>query len=132
MGWRAHARDDVRVSRGPDGESEFESDADREAAWHHYRDEFMEPRGSQPGDRPWAYWRYEVGREKPRTRLEQVLALADRGELTDLERERIESQAAHARRRFRCDSFTSPKEARHTEAEIRADEDELIAIAEAL
>jgi hypothetical protein len=118
---------------GPDGESEFESDADREAAWDHYRDEFMEPRGSRPGDRPWAYWRYEVGREKPQTRLEAVLVLAERGELTDLERERIEGQAAHARKRFRCHCVITPKEAAERgERRLRAMEDEAIAIAEAL
>ena len=82
---------------GPVGESEFASDQDREATWHRHREQLMERRGSRAGDRPWGYWVYEVGGLVDAGRLEQVLLLQDRGELSEEERRELSAAAEHAR-----------------------------------
>lgn len=108
------------------------TDEQLEWGWERYGEELMETR-RPPGDRPWAHWVYDLGIEEPATRLERVLALDERGLLTEEERRKIVSQAEHARKRFRCHSFTSPPEAaKREEQSLRDTEDEEIAIAEAL
>ena len=52
----------------------------------------MEQGAHQPGDRQWGYWRYDLGIEEPATRLERVLALEERGLLTEEERRKIVSE----------------------------------------
>ena len=96
---------------GPVGESEFASEQDRQATWHRHREQLMERRGSQAGDRPWGFWVYEVGRLVDASRLEQVLQLHDRGELSEEERHELSAAAEHARNGVRCQSVTTPASA---------------------
>ena len=96
----------------------------------------MEQGAHQPGDRQWGYWRYDLGIEEPATRLERVLALEERGLLTEEERRKIVSEGEYARNGgFKPNPYvvTTPKEA--AENEVRwwqRGEDEAIEIAEAL
>ncbi len=101
--------------------------------WERYGEELMETGARPPGDGPWAHWVYDLGIEEPATRLERVLALDERGLLTEEERRKIVSQAEHARKRFRCHSVTTPREAAESMERVqREGEDDAIEIAEAL
>jgi hypothetical protein len=110
------------------------TDDQLERAWQIYGEEFAADLGrGEPGQRPWGWWRFVVGVEEPATCIERVLLLAERGLLTDEERRRIASDAAHARKRVRCHWVISPPEAaERMERNLREREDEAIAIAEAL
>jgi hypothetical protein len=124
----------MELVSGPNGESVFASEDDREAAWWHHREDLMEmgARG-EPGNRKWGYWKYDLDVDQP-TRLERVLLLEERGLLTAEERDRIASDAEHARKRERNPYVgTTPKEAAESiERSTREREDEQIEIAEAL
>jgi hypothetical protein len=87
----------------------------------------------EPGSRLSGQWVFDLGIDPPSTRLERVLALAERGELTEDEREQITADAAHARNRVRNHVITSPAEAaERMESSLEAAEQEAVAIAESL
>lgn len=125
------------LAGGPGGPDDLGySDEQLELGWQRYREELIDRGAHRPGDRTWAYWHFELEIEEPATRLERVLALEERGLLTDQERERIKVDAAHARERVPGpvgSVVTSPPEAKVNMARRRREwEDEAIAIAEAL
>ncbi len=65
-------------------------------AWSVFKEELLQGHGSPAsrGSRLWGYWRFELGIDPDATtRLERVLALAERGLLTEEERERVRVQA---------------------------------------
>ena len=118
---------------GPDGESAFDSEAEREAAWRHHGDAVMENAARQPGDRPFGYWLYDVGVEEPPTRLERVLLLHERGLLTDEELRRIRAEAERDHDRYQGHVVVTPREAaERMERMHEAHKAEVKAIAEAL
>jgi hypothetical protein len=134
-GWRELEFEEMsELLMGPEGPSAFADDAEREEAWRHHGTDLVAGGAYQPGDRAWAAWRYDVGIEEPATRLERVVALQERGLLTDTEREDIAGAAEWARGRTAVGHYTSSPPVSPKEQERRHHEhcDELIAIAEAI
>ena len=108
--------------------SMFASDEERREAWEARRDELMAHYLQPPyvGLRPWAWWKFEAGREQHLIDLEDVLRfegpedeeaalldeyetepviwLAEHGHLTDRELEKIEERANEARPRVGTDA----------------------------
>jgi hypothetical protein len=103
----------------------FRSEADRRRAWEEHREELIaEARQMRPGNRPWAWWHYEAGREEHLApyplhfegtmeekreavgayEIEPVLFVALRGELSDQELEEIEAKAREVEPRIGTDA----------------------------
>lgn len=82
---------------GPTGQF---TDAELERGWKIYGPELTDHvrAGSQPGWRPWSWWRFEADREEP-SDPEGVAYLAARGELTDREIAAVAERANEARMR---------------------------------
>lgn len=71
------------------------TDAQLERGWQVYGRELTEdvrdhPR---PGVRPWGFWRFEAGQEKPAEHAEVIKILAEMGELTEDERARLAKES---------------------------------------
>ena len=85
------------------------------------------------GERVFGYWRFELGIDQPRTKLERVLELDRRGLLTDDERRELIAEAEHARKPFREHVVISPASAREMyERQQREHQAEAAAILAAL
>jgi hypothetical protein len=71
--------------------------AELEAGWRAHAEELMQSqRVRRPGERVWAFWVFELGIDRPETRLERVLELLRRGLLADDERRELIAEAEHA------------------------------------
>ena len=85
-----------------------------EAGWLAHGAQLIQgQRVHRPGERIWGYWVFELGIDRPETRLDRVLELERRGLLTDDERGRLIAEAEHARKSSREPHVvTSPASAR--------------------
>jgi hypothetical protein len=48
-----------------------------EVAWEVHRDHMLANHNPNPGIRPWAYWKFDLGENKPPTRYQEALRLAE-------------------------------------------------------
>ena len=95
---------ELRLGEPPrwhEGESCFDSEEDRRAAWEAHR-ERLKSRGQAtiPGHRCWGWWRYEAEAEKPESCEEQILYVARRGDLEPRELAALEQESARAEARI--------------------------------
>ena len=68
-------------------------------AWKVFGPEMMKRSGDDPRpDRPWGFWRFNLGEEPPGSYQEQIIRLMELGELTDDEIRAVERRAGEALR----------------------------------
>jgi hypothetical protein len=64
-----------------------------ELAWAAHGERMMRNQPGRPGEWPWAHWFFDLGEEMPASCAEQVIRLAELGQLSD---EEIAALAEHA------------------------------------
>ena len=100
----------------------FRNEREQQRAWEEHREELIaEARRGRPGHRPWAWWHYEAGRKEHLTgyppfdrgmtieerrdaiddfKIEPIVSLASRGELSEDEIAEIEAEAREVEQRI--------------------------------
>lgn len=69
--------------------------------WWVYRQQLMTPkREPRPGERPWGFWKFDLGEEPPEGDHAQVVRLAELGELSPQETAEIRERGLAAKRRL--------------------------------
>jgi hypothetical protein len=87
------------LSMGPSTMDRF-TEPQLRRGWQVYGGELLrEERPFLSGTRPWGWWRFEAGEERPRPRGDQTVRLAELGELRDEELAKLRERANEARLR---------------------------------
>lgn len=115
--------DFVDLAIGPAGDYD---DAEAEHAWREHREAML---ADCDGTRPWAWWRYEAGEQRPTGLDAEAIRLAELGELSVAEKQSIARRAAEAEPRI--GTAAERISAAGTELERRPDR-EAVALAEAI